>query len=55
VVEASGPSYETGGYNFAGGGMFGPSMWLAHTTPDGRWLIQGNGTGPPTGAGGYFH
>ena len=52
VVEASGPTYRNGGYDYAGGGMFGPAMWLAHRTPDGRWLIEGAGTGPPTGAGG---
>lgn len=53
VVEASGPTYENGGYNYAGGGMFGPSMWVARKT-DGAWRIEGAGTGPPIGAGGYW-
>jgi hypothetical protein len=52
VVEASGPTYENGGYNFAGGGMFGPSMWIARKDGD-AWRIEGGGSGPPIGAGGY--
>jgi hypothetical protein len=52
VVEASGPTYENGGYDCAGGGMFGPSVWVARKT-SGVWRIEGAGTGPPTGAGGY--
>jgi len=54
VVEASGPTYETGGYDFAGGGMFGPSWWIAHRTADGRWLIEGAGTSLPSGVSGGF-
>ena len=51
VVDCSGPTYEDGGYDYAGGGMFGPSMWIAHRGRDGRWLIQGYTTDMPVGAG----
>src|SRR5665811_604570 len=46
VVDATGPTYEKGGYDYAGGGLFGPSWCLAHRTADGHWLIAGAGTAP---------
>ncbi len=51
-VDASGPQFNNGGYDYAGGGMFGPSFWLARRASDGRWLIAPAETGPPVGAGG---
>ncbi len=51
-VDASGPQFDNGGYDYAGGGMFGPSFWLARRASDGRWLIAPAETGPPVGAGG---
>ncbi|NLE22200.1 MAG: hypothetical protein GX624_05410 [Actinobacteria bacterium] len=53
VVEVSGPTYENGGYDYAGGGMLGPSMWIARKS-GGEWRIVGAGTGPPIGAGGFW-
>jgi len=51
-VDASGPTYNNGGYDYAGGGMFGPSYWLARRASDGRWLIAPAATDEPFGAGG---
>ena len=55
VVAATGPTYRQGGYDFAGGGLFGPSTWMAHRQPDGRWLIKGVSTDIPAGLGARNH
>ena len=55
VVAATGPTYRQGGYDFAGGGLFGPSTWMAHRQPDGRWLIEGVSTDIPAGLGAPSH
>jgi len=52
VAAVNGPAYDKGGYDFAGGGMLGYSLWNAHREADGRWLIQGAGNGIPPGLGG---
>ena len=52
MAAVNGPAHDKGGYDFAGGGMLGYSLWNAHREADGRWLIQGAGNGIPPGLGG---